>query len=283
MVVLQPIKPGAPRFTLALKRGRARRALSLLGTNDAQQNLQLAESLLTISSEDFAKKWNFDPVRETPLEGGRFQWTPVTAPEARHSASENEDLQACLSVPSLDLPRPGAAAEGVQEVVAECRLVVASLEAGRPTCLSSAAPAHARAQSGESCPQCPDSAAAAPAATRRVAPAQNARDGASAAATAVTEPAPSDAPAARVPSADAPTPTPQSEDNTPAQPTPAEVTVSAEATPTETTSSVLPTAAALSLRQTCITDFVRPRKRRAVSIESHYHVPHKKALLQLRA
>ncbi|XP_063592013.1 cyclin-dependent kinase inhibitor 1C-like [Penaeus indicus] len=283
MVVLQPIKPGAPRFTLALKRGRARRALSLLGTNDAQQNLQLAESLLTISSEDFAKKWNFDPVREMPLEGGRFQWTPVAAPEARHSASENEDLQACLSVPSLDLPRPGAAAEGVQEVVAECRLVVASLEAGRPTCLSSAAPAHARAQSGESCPQCPDSAAAAPAAARRVAPAQSARDGASAAAKAVTEPAPSDAPAARVPSADVPMPTTQPEDNTPAQPTPAEVTVSAEATPTETTSSALPTAAALSLRQTCITDFVRPRKRRAVSIESHYHVPHKKALLQLRA
>lgn len=255
MVVLQPIKPGAPRFTLALKRGRARRALSLLGTNDAQQNLQLAESLLTISSEDFAKKWNFDPVREMPLEGGRFQWTPVAAPEARHSASENEDLQACLSVPSLDLPRPGAAAEGVQEVVAECRLVVASLEAGRPTCLSSAAPAHARAQTGQSCPQCPDSAAAAaPAAARRVAPAQNARDDAPAAAKAVTEPAPSDAPAARVPSADAPTPTPAPQpENSQAQPTPAEVTVSAEATPTETTSSALPTAAALSLRQTCIT------------------------------
>lgn len=279
MVILQPIKPGAPRFALALKRGRARRALSLLGTNDAQQNLQLAESLLTISSEDFAKKWNFDPVREVPLEGGRFQWTPVAAPAARHSASENEDLQPCLSVPSLDLPRPGAAAAGVQEVV-ECRLVVASLEAGRPTCLSSAAPAHARAQAGESRPQRPDSAAAA----RRAAPAQSPRDGAPSAPRAAAEPTPAAAPAARVPSADAPPPAPQSEASTPAQPTPAEVTVSAEATPTETTSPASPTpAAALSLRQTCITDFVRPRKRRSVSLESHYHVPHKKALLQLRA
>lgn len=252
MVVLQPIKPGAPRFTLALKRGRARRALSLLGNNDAQQNLQLAESLLTISSEDFAKKWNFDPIREVPLEGGRFQWTPVSP--ARHSASEEEDLQACLDVPSLDLPRPGAADEGVQEVVAECRLVVASLEAGRPTCISSAASAHARAQSGESCPQCPESAAT-PAAAARIAPSQDsAREVASSASRPVTEHASSDATAARVPSVDPPTPAPQSEGNSPAQPTPAEVTVSTDTTPTETTSSALPTpTTALSLRQTCIT------------------------------
>lgn len=67
MVVLQPIKPGTPRFSgLALKRGRARRALSLLGSNDAKANLQLAESLMTISAEEFAAKWNFDPVRSVP-------------------------------------------------------------------------------------------------------------------------------------------------------------------------------------------------------------------------
>lgn len=79
MVVLQPIKPGPPRVNLTLKRGRARRALSLLGNNNTQQNLQLAESLLTISAEEFTNKWNFDPIQGVPLPSGRFQWTPLTA------------------------------------------------------------------------------------------------------------------------------------------------------------------------------------------------------------
>lgn len=121
MVVLQPIKPGTPRFSgLALKRGRARRALSLLGSNDAKANLQLAESLMTISAEEFASKWNFDPIRAVPLPRGRFQWAPV-APlnpcAAAHGAAEGvapaspaeaprEDLRTCLAVPTSDLARP---------------------------------------------------------------------------------------------------------------------------------------------------------------------------------
>lgn len=79
MVVLQPIKPGPPRVSLSLKRGRgARRALSLLGNNDSRQNLQLAESLLTISAEEFTQKWNFDPIQGVPLPTGRFHWKPVS-------------------------------------------------------------------------------------------------------------------------------------------------------------------------------------------------------------
>lgn len=121
MVVLQPIKPGTPRFSgLALKRGRARRALSLLGSNDAKANLQLAESLMTISAEEFAAKWNFDPVRAVPLPRGRFQWAPVATLSpcaAAHGAAEGvapaspaeaprEDLRTCLAVPTSDLARP---------------------------------------------------------------------------------------------------------------------------------------------------------------------------------
>ncbi|XP_068234920.1 uncharacterized protein [Palaemon carinicauda] len=83
MVVLQPIKPGPPRVSLSLKRGRgARRALSLLGNNDSRQNLHLAESLLTISAEEFAQKWNFDPIQGVPLSSGRFNWKPVNTPLA---------------------------------------------------------------------------------------------------------------------------------------------------------------------------------------------------------
>ena len=58
--------------------GGARRALTALGTNDTSLNVRLAKSLLTISQDKFAKKWNFDPVSEMPLaQPGRFQWTPT--------------------------------------------------------------------------------------------------------------------------------------------------------------------------------------------------------------
>lgn len=110
MVVLQPTKLGTSRVGFNLKRGRARRALSLLGDNNSKLNLQLAESLLTISAEEFTKKWNFDPIREVPLRDGRYQWT-TTDPTASRPPNAAEDVaherpRTCFLASANDPPPP---------------------------------------------------------------------------------------------------------------------------------------------------------------------------------
>lgn len=61
------------------KSSSARRALTELGINDSKLNLKMAETLCTITAEQFMKKWNFDPIRCRPLPTGRYQWTPVNS------------------------------------------------------------------------------------------------------------------------------------------------------------------------------------------------------------
>ncbi|XP_042232103.1 uncharacterized protein LOC121872982 [Homarus americanus] len=64
----------------------------------------MAESLLTISAEDFTKKWNFDPIMGVPLHSGRFNWTP-TDPEGGAAGGDQRqnDLNTCLTLPVNDL------------------------------------------------------------------------------------------------------------------------------------------------------------------------------------
>ncbi|XP_037788000.1 uncharacterized protein LOC119583541 [Penaeus monodon] len=272
MVVLQPIKPGTPRFSgLALKRGRARRALSLLGSNDAKANLQLAESLMTISAEEFAAKWNFDPVRSVPLPRGRFQWAPV-APlspcAAAHGTAEGvapaspaeaprEDLRTCLAVPTSDLARPQQAGGREARVSAGGKGAAADSsvdhECSPRTCGCGAEVAAKGGARGEEAQQ----------------EALEAR---------------------RRPSADADSGIESDESihlSSPSPPSP---------------SSSLKQDSQPRLRQTCITEFVRPKKRltfsskdqqaahttqskkrSASSLQDHLQPPHKKVLLQLRA
>lgn len=59
------------------KSAAARRALSELGPNDPKANMRMAESLITITAEQFMKKWNFDPINFRPMAPGRYVWTPV--------------------------------------------------------------------------------------------------------------------------------------------------------------------------------------------------------------
>ncbi|CAL4183493.1 unnamed protein product [Meganyctiphanes norvegica] len=89
--------------------GGARRALSDLGNNNAQFNLRMAQSQFANSQEMFAKKWNFDPVKEVPLMQVRYQWTPVacsfkkalSAPvEIVKDLSLSKDVTKCI-LPSL--------------------------------------------------------------------------------------------------------------------------------------------------------------------------------------
>jgi len=103
-----PMRPASTTFSLAarMKRGGgARRALSNLGNNDTQANLRLAESLLTVSQEKFAKKWNFDPVNTLPLAPGRYLWSQVTnsrtptEPKEALIIGNNKDILTCLTLP----------------------------------------------------------------------------------------------------------------------------------------------------------------------------------------
>nr|XP_045598167.1 streptococcal hemagglutinin-like [Procambarus clarkii] len=99
--------------TKAVRRAGARMALSLLGTNNPKHNLTMADHLLTISARDFAKKWNFDPIKEVPLATGRYDW--CSAPQAHaahdphaphahaHAAHDPHDLRTCLALPTADL------------------------------------------------------------------------------------------------------------------------------------------------------------------------------------
>ncbi|XP_069182421.1 uncharacterized protein [Procambarus clarkii] len=92
MVVLQPLTPGRERTRLFLKRGGPVRRALLLGPNPPKHNIEIAQSLLTISAEEFTKKWNFDPIREVPVSGGHYQWQRVTSPDlhttTRHPAKQ---------------------------------------------------------------------------------------------------------------------------------------------------------------------------------------------------
>ncbi|XP_068235240.1 uncharacterized protein [Palaemon carinicauda] len=65
------------------KSAAARRALSELGPNDPKANMRMAESLITITAEQFMKKWNFDPIRFKPMTPGRYVWTPVKTKKIR--------------------------------------------------------------------------------------------------------------------------------------------------------------------------------------------------------
>ncbi|XP_042886554.1 uncharacterized protein LOC122262585 [Penaeus japonicus] len=80
---------------LFFKKPKARRALSELGPNDPKANLRMAESLITISTEQFMKKWNFDPIRCQPLPSGRYQWTPVKTIKKRQSRETLDASHGC--------------------------------------------------------------------------------------------------------------------------------------------------------------------------------------------
>ncbi|RXG72007.1 hypothetical protein Avbf_01100 [Armadillidium vulgare] len=54
----------------------ASRALKELGPNDPKLNLKMAESLLTISANQFLDKWNFNTITMKPTVG-RYEWVPV--------------------------------------------------------------------------------------------------------------------------------------------------------------------------------------------------------------
>ncbi|XP_076045168.1 uncharacterized protein LOC143027653 [Oratosquilla oratoria] len=96
-----------PNISICVKRPAARRALTELGPNDAKRNIIMAESLITISQEQFRKKWNFDPVTEKPLPPGRYLWSPVPQqrssrpqPQTLHSTNRQQTLNDRLPVPT---------------------------------------------------------------------------------------------------------------------------------------------------------------------------------------
>lgn len=92
----------ATDIRLFFKKPKARRALSELGPNDTKANLRMAESLITISTEQFMKKWNFDPIRCQPLPAGRYQWTPVKTISKRQSRESLVSSLDCHSEPTHD-------------------------------------------------------------------------------------------------------------------------------------------------------------------------------------
>ncbi|XP_042233418.1 uncharacterized protein LOC121873781 [Homarus americanus] len=81
----------AADIRMFFKKPSARRALSELGINDTKANLKMADTLFTITAEQFIKKWNFDPIRCRPLPSGRYQWTPAKS-AARKNRLNQEDL-----------------------------------------------------------------------------------------------------------------------------------------------------------------------------------------------
>ncbi|XP_037787823.1 uncharacterized protein LOC119583425 [Penaeus monodon] len=85
----------ATDIRLFFKKPKARRALSELGPNDPKANLRMAESLITISTEQFMKKWNFDPIRCQPLPSGRYQWTPVKTIKKRQPRESLDATHDC--------------------------------------------------------------------------------------------------------------------------------------------------------------------------------------------
>ncbi|XP_066985913.1 uncharacterized protein [Macrobrachium rosenbergii] len=214
MVVGISVKAGVMKTsTFLLKRGRARRALSLLGVNNVKLNIRLAETLLTISTEEFAKKWNFDPVQGVPLPEGRFQWTPVT-PNSTDSAVDDKAFKKIPSRTSDDQPQPtpGVTQPASDEAKVDCAI---SVESSKPT----------------SCVAC------------ALTPCNNSSGRCSA------------------------TPTREEKDG------------NAEEGPRVLAHVVKDT----KLKQTCITDFMRTRKRRSSSLDLKLHKPLKKPLLQIRA
>ncbi|XP_064105005.1 uncharacterized protein LOC135214589 [Macrobrachium nipponense] len=224
MVVGFSVKAGVMKTsTFLLKRGRARRALSLLGVNNVKLNIRLAETLLTISSEEFAKKWNFDPVQGVPLPEGRFQWTPV-ASSTTDSAADDKAFEKIPSRTSDDQtrpwtnsmeqpqPAPGVTQPASDETKVDCAI---SVESSRHT----------------SCGAC------------ALAPCNNSPGRCSA--------------------------TPPREGND----------GDAEEGPRVLAQAIKDT----KLKQTCITDFMRTRKRRSSPLDLKLQKPLKKQLLQIRA
>lgn len=93
MVVLQPLKHGRVGLRAVLKhhqqqRGSVRRALTF-GQPDIQRNLHLAESLLTVSAQEFAQKWNFDVELGEPIAEGRYQWYSVNPTDGVSTTTTN--------------------------------------------------------------------------------------------------------------------------------------------------------------------------------------------------
>ncbi|XP_064097455.1 uncharacterized protein LOC135208826 [Macrobrachium nipponense] len=83
------------------KSAAARRALSELGPNDPKANMRMAESLITITAEQFMKKWNFDPISFRPMAPGRYVWTPVkTKKMSSQTTTTPTALSATTSLPS---------------------------------------------------------------------------------------------------------------------------------------------------------------------------------------
>lgn len=79
--------------TMHLQRKRlARRALTELGRrtpNDVKNTLKFAEKLLTIDTEAFAKKYNFDPIKMQPVNSAsqKYEWSPVKQTEKQDIGS----------------------------------------------------------------------------------------------------------------------------------------------------------------------------------------------------
>lgn len=61
---------GLPLLSHNINRKPVRRALVELGRNDRKHNAKLANRLLTISTQEFKQKWNFDPIKMKPITEG---------------------------------------------------------------------------------------------------------------------------------------------------------------------------------------------------------------------
>ncbi|XP_068223432.1 uncharacterized protein [Palaemon carinicauda] len=219
MVIGISVKAGVMKTgSFLLKRSRARRALSLLGVNNVKLNIRLAETLLTISSDEFAKKWNFDPVQGVPLPEGRFQWAPVTTESTLDddtpSRTSEEQTRPWTTKSSDQLQQtPGVVQPASDETKVNCAISVES--SSHKSCV--ACPLTPCNSSSGRCSSTPNEG--------------EERDGAGAEGSSVL----------------------------------AEVVKDPK------------------LKQTCITDFMRNRKRRSSSLELQLHKPLKKPLLQIRA
>ncbi|CAL4166418.1 unnamed protein product [Meganyctiphanes norvegica] len=107
-----PLRPILGQRLKHVGGGSVRKAISFQGSINRRANLQLAESLLTISQSEFRTKWNFDPIAETPLpQQGQFLWTPLTpmsqvplvdvklATAMRPKTEAEADLATCFRLP----------------------------------------------------------------------------------------------------------------------------------------------------------------------------------------
>lgn len=97
---------GLALLSHTINRKPVRRALTELGRNDRKHNARLANRLLTISTEEFKQKWNFDPIKMKPItEGSRdvvnsdgvqkkYQWELVKQNKAQEQDfKDKEELE----------------------------------------------------------------------------------------------------------------------------------------------------------------------------------------------